>query len=99
MRLGAFGIALLVLTALQWHWPTRGDGRPAQRQLTNLTLVLIDSLVLRLLFPVLAVGLAIAIEARSGGLFGALNWPGGSNSCWPCSCSIWRFTGSTACIT
>ena len=76
LRLGAFGTALLLLAALQWRWPTRGDGRPARRQLTNLALVLIDSLVLRVLFPVLAVGLAIGIDARGGGLFGALDWPG-----------------------
>jgi len=75
LRLGAFATALLALAVLQWRWPTRGDGRPARRQLTNLTLVVIDSLVLRLLFPVLAVGLAIAINARSGGLFGVLTWP------------------------
>jgi sterol desaturase/sphingolipid hydroxylase (fatty acid hydroxylase superfamily) len=75
LRLSAFGGALLLLAALQWRWPTRGDGRPARRQLINLALVAIDSLVLRLLFPILAVGLAIAIDARGGGLFGALAWP------------------------
>lgn len=75
MRLSAFGAVLLLLAALQWHWPMRGDGRPAQRQLTNLTLVLIDSLVLRGLFPMLAVGLAITVESPSGGLLGAFAWP------------------------
>ena len=75
LRLGAFGSTLLLLALLQWRWPTRGDGRRARRQLINLTLVLIDSLVLRVLFPILAVGLALAVEARGGGLFGALSWP------------------------
>jgi len=75
LRLGAFSTALLLLTVLQWRWPTRGDGRPARRQLTNLALVMIDTLVLRLLFPVLAVGLAMMIDARGGGLFGVLDWP------------------------
>lgn len=75
VRLGAFAAALIVLSALQWRWPTRGDGQPARRQLINLTLVAIDSLVLRLLFPVLAVGLAIVVDARGGGLFGGLSWP------------------------
>jgi len=75
LRLSAFATALLVLAALQWRWPTRGDGRPARRQLINLTLVVLDSLVLRLLFPILAVGLAITVDARNGGLFGTLAWP------------------------
>jgi len=75
MRLSAFGAVLLLLAALQWHWPTRGDGRPARRQLTNLTLALIDSLVLRVFFPMLAVSLAITVESRSDGLLGAVAWP------------------------
>lgn len=75
LRLVAFAAALLLLAVLQWRWPTRGDGRPAGRQLTNLSLVAIDTLVLRVLFPVLAVGFAIAVQARGGGLFGALAWP------------------------
>lgn len=75
IRLGAFTTALLLLATLQWRWPIRGDGRWSWRQLTNLALVLIDSLVLRLLFPVLAVGWAIVIDARHGGLFGILDWP------------------------
>jgi len=76
LRLGSFVTALIVLAALQWRWPARGDSRPAARQLTNLGLVAIDTLVLRLLFPVLAVGLSLAVDARGGGLFGALHWPG-----------------------
>jgi hypothetical protein len=63
LRLGAFAAALFLLAALQWRWPIRGDGQPSRRQLTNLALVVIDSLVLRLLFPVLAVGLAIVVDA------------------------------------
>ncbi len=75
LRLVAFAAALLLLAVLQWRWPARGDGRPARRQLTNLSLVAIDTLVLRVLFPVLAVGFATAVQARGGGLLGALAWP------------------------
>lgn len=76
LRLGSFGAALLVLAALQWRWPARGDSRPAARQWTNLSLVAIDTLVLRVLFPVLAVGFAMTVDTRGDGLFGALHWPG-----------------------
>jgi sterol desaturase/sphingolipid hydroxylase (fatty acid hydroxylase superfamily) len=76
LRLGAFASVLLLLAALQWRWPKRGDGQRSRRQLTNLALAVIDSLMLRLLFPVLAVGLAIVVDARDGGLFGVLEWPG-----------------------
>lgn len=75
LRLGAFASVLLLLAALQWRWPMRGDGQRSRRQLTNLALAVIDSLMLRLLFPVLAAGLAIVVDARHGGLFGVLEWP------------------------
>jgi sterol desaturase/sphingolipid hydroxylase (fatty acid hydroxylase superfamily) len=73
IRLGAFGALLAVLLAAQWRWPARGDGRPGRRQLVNVGLVLISSLLLRVGFPVLAVGWAVAIQG--GGLFGQLGWP------------------------
>ena len=75
LRLGAFVAALVLLTALQWRWPARRDGRWQRRQIVNLGLVVLDTLVLRLAFPILAVGWAIQVEARGGGLFGALPWP------------------------
>jgi sterol desaturase/sphingolipid hydroxylase (fatty acid hydroxylase superfamily) len=73
IRLGAFGGLLAVLLAAQWRWPARGDGRPGRRQLVNLGLVLIATLLIRIGFPVLAVGWAVAMHG--GGLFGQLAWP------------------------
>ncbi|MDT8448975.1 MAG: sterol desaturase family protein [Wenzhouxiangellaceae bacterium] len=76
-RLGGFALAGLLLVFLQWRFALRGDGRWSRRQLTNLALVAIDSAVLRLLFPVLAVGLAASVHATGGGLLGRVRWPAG----------------------
>ena len=75
LRLGVFAAVLVALAIAERRWPARGDARPARRQLANLGLVLIDTAVLRLAFPLLAVVLAARIDARGGGLFGALAWP------------------------
>ena len=76
LRLGGFALALLALAAIERCWPFRDDARPAKRQLANVGLVVIDTAVLRLAFPLLAVALAIEVERNDGGLFGALAWPG-----------------------
>ena len=73
VRLGAFFGTLLVLFAAQWRWPARGDGRPARRQLVNFGLVLVDTALLRVGFPVLAVAWSVAMHG--GGLLGWLEWP------------------------
>lgn len=75
LRMGAFALVLLVLALAERRWPARADARPARRQATNLALVVIDSAVLRLAFPLLAVGLALQVHAAGGGLFGVLGWP------------------------
>lgn len=73
IRLTIFLATLALLLIVQRLWPARGDGRWSLRQLTNAALVAIDTLVLRLAFPVLAV--ALAMEVHGGGLFGWLAWP------------------------
>jgi len=75
IRLGAFIGAIALLALLQWRFALRRDGRPARRQAVNLGLVVIDTLVLRLAFPVLAVAFAAGVHARGGGMFGWLEWP------------------------
>src|SRR3546814_851341 len=76
LRLGAF-VAILVLVALiERRWPARRDAGGVPRTLTNLSLVFIGSAVLRIGFPVLAVGLASRVHTSAGGLFGLLHWPG-----------------------
>lgn len=73
IRLGGFIGLLLLLYGAQWRWPARGDGRPARRQLVNLSMVALGALALRVGFPVLAV--AWAMNMHGGGLFGLLDWP------------------------
>lgn len=75
LRLGGFAVVLIVLALAERLWPARGDARPARRQLSNLALVVIDTVLLRLAFPLLAVALALQVHVRGGGLFGALDWP------------------------
>lgn len=64
---------LTLLLIAQRLWPARGDGRWSMRQLTNASLVVIDTLVLRLAFPLLAV--ALALQVHGSGLYGWLGWP------------------------
>lgn len=75
VRLAAFASLLLVLLAWQRAAPARGDGALARRQGVNVGLVVIDTVILRLAFPVLAVGLAMQLHADGQGLFGRIQWP------------------------
>ncbi len=75
IRLFAFVGALVLLWAIQRHWPARDDGRWSTRQAVNMTLAVVNTLMLRFLFPVLAVAFAVLIHDREGGLFGWLDWP------------------------
>jgi sterol desaturase/sphingolipid hydroxylase (fatty acid hydroxylase superfamily) len=73
LRLSVF-VGLLALLALAERlWPLRGDARPAWRQATNLALMLVGTVLVRIVFPVLAVGFAAAIAAQGIGL---LPWLG-----------------------
>jgi len=75
LRLGAFLGALALLALAQWRWAARGDSRPRRRQAHNLGLILIDTALLRLAFPVLAVAFAITMQAQGVGLLHALDAP------------------------
>ncbi|WP_286240167.1 sterol desaturase family protein [Neptuniibacter halophilus] len=76
LRLGCF-IGVFVLMALwEWHSPCRRQrfGRWL-RWSNNLALVALNSLLLRWLFPLAAVGLAQSVADSGFGLFNWLNWP------------------------
>lgn len=75
LRLGAFVAVLVVLALLERVFPLRRDARPAWRQARNLALVAVDTAVLRLTFPLLAVGMALLARERGWGIFNALEWP------------------------
>lgn len=75
LRLFAFAGALALLALAERLWPARGDARAARRQAVNLGLVAIDTALLRLLFPLLAVGMALRMQGQDAGLFNRLDWP------------------------
>jgi sterol desaturase/sphingolipid hydroxylase (fatty acid hydroxylase superfamily) len=76
LRLAAFAGVLALMVFWELLGPRRhqdiGRGR---RWPGNLGVVLIDTLLVRLLFPIAAVGIALLAEARGWGLFQALNVP------------------------
>lgn len=78
IRLGSFAGALLLLAGLELIAPRR---RPAvsrwQRWPGNLGLVALDTVLVRLLFPLAAVGAALVAEQRGWGLFNQLALPAG----------------------
>ena len=76
LRLGFF-LGILVLMAL---WETLSPRRPvkvsrARHWLNNLSLVVLNTLILRLVFPAAAVGVAVVSQANGWGLLNLLDWP------------------------
>jgi len=76
LRLGAFLSILLFMMAAEALFPRKqralGRGR---RWLSNLLLIIIDGLFVRIIFPIVAVG-AAAFAAKNGwGLFNITHWP------------------------
>ncbi len=77
IRLGFFfGVfALMALWELRWPRRQRPLGR-RQRWPANIGVVVLDTIVVRLLFPTAAVGVAFSAEANGWGIFNSLDWPG-----------------------
>jgi sterol desaturase/sphingolipid hydroxylase (fatty acid hydroxylase superfamily) len=74
IRFAAFAGVLLAMLAWEALAPRRTPAAPtALRRANNLALVAVDTLLLRLLFPVLAVGLAVQMEG--GGLLALVGLP------------------------
>jgi sterol desaturase/sphingolipid hydroxylase (fatty acid hydroxylase superfamily) len=77
IRLAAFGGVFVVMAAWEFVGPRRkqsiGRGR---RWPSNLGVVVLDTLLVRVLFPTTAVGLALFAEARGFGLFNVVTLPG-----------------------
>jgi sterol desaturase/sphingolipid hydroxylase (fatty acid hydroxylase superfamily) len=70
-------LGIFVLTAALEAWlPRRSRGLPRLRRWpSNLGIVIVDTVMVRLLFPTAAVGVALAVEAQGGGLLGWLGAP------------------------
>lgn len=76
IRLTAFLVIFLLVALIEWRYPFRTlSCRKGFRWLNNFGVMMIDSLALRLLLPVLAVGVAEEMYANQGGLFGLLELP------------------------
>jgi len=77
VRLAAFLGVLAAMALWEIAAPRRRRDMPRViRWSNNLALVVLDTAILRLSFPVLAVGLAVMAEARGWGLFNAFEIPG-----------------------
>ena len=68
LRLGIFLSMLALLIVWQRLSPRRSVSGGLRRSATNVALVVIDTLILRLAFPLLAFDLALQLEASGGGL-------------------------------
>ncbi len=78
IRLGCFFVVLLAMMLWEWRQPRRPLSLPRTRRWpANFGIIVVDSLVVRLVFPVLAVGVAGLAEARRWGLFHGLDVPFG----------------------
>ena len=81
LRLAAFGVIFLVmaiteLLAPRLERPELAGAYKSRRWITNIAIVLISSLALRLVFPLAAVGTAIWAQSHGYGLFPLLGLPG-----------------------
>lgn len=73
IRLGVF-LSVFAIMAL-WEWKAPLRDAPRKRWGANLGLVVIDTLIIRLLFPAAAVGAAMDASSSGIGLFNLLAWP------------------------
>jgi sterol desaturase/sphingolipid hydroxylase (fatty acid hydroxylase superfamily) len=76
IRLSAFAVVLVAMAAWEWIAPRRVQtiGRSV-RWPSNLAIVALDTLLVRIVFPTAAVGLAMIAEQRGWGLFNVLAIP------------------------
>ncbi|MEE9319615.1 MAG: sterol desaturase family protein [Granulosicoccus sp.] len=75
IRLGAFASVLVALAVLEASLPRKKRRHPrAGRWVTNLLLVVIDNIALRIFVPVSAMTAAVYFESKGWGLFNLLGW-------------------------
>lgn len=76
LRLGAFTAVLALLVAAEFLWPRRGRERTRrQRWGSNMGIVVVDTLVVRLLFPVAAIGTALWAQEQGIGVLNSFAVP------------------------
>lgn len=75
VRLGFFGIVLLVMTLWELLTPRRRlTVRKGPRWTSNLGLVVLNTALVRLIMPITSVGTALAADARGWGLLQFVDW-------------------------
>ena len=76
LRLAAFGAVLALMLAAEVLWPRRaGPMQRRRRWGANLGLALVDTVAVRLLFPLGAAGVALWAATRGVGLLNVVAWP------------------------
>ncbi len=76
LRLGFFLGMLLMLALSEAWWPRRGRSLSRlQRWTSNLGIVVINTVLLRLLFPAAAVGMALFAQSAGWGVFNTFEFP------------------------
>ncbi len=76
VRLGFFGSVLLIMTLWELLAPRRPlTVRKAPRWASNLSLVMLNIVLARLLVPITAMSAAIIAQTRAWGLLHLVNWP------------------------
>lgn len=76
IRLGIFAGVLALMALLEAAFPKkqRAQGR-GSRWITNLSLIVIDSVALRLALPIFAIGVSVIAADKGWGLLNLLAWP------------------------
>ncbi|WP_427453786.1 sterol desaturase family protein [Litorimonas sp. WD9-15] len=76
LRLSIFLGVLITMVALESLFPARERvQKRSSRWITNFGMVVIDTLAIRILFPIIAVGAALWAESQGLGLFNVTNLP------------------------
>ncbi|WP_300178232.1 sterol desaturase family protein [uncultured Aliivibrio sp.] len=76
LRLGCFIVAFIIFSLAEYQWPRKVlTQKKSTRWLSNIGLVLFNSLILRLVLPLLAVDAALITHQEQWGLFNYLNTP------------------------
>ena len=75
LRLGVFLAVCLGLGLWEAWWPRRGDARRGVRWPVNLSLAVVNSVIVRVLAPASGVTFALLAEGRGLGLLRAVTWP------------------------
>ncbi|NNC36525.1 MAG: sterol desaturase family protein [Acidimicrobiales bacterium] len=76
LRLGIFVGVLLTMMTLEFLFPRKKRSKTRLRRwTTNLLIILVDNVVIRLVFPIVAVGTALLATTKSWGIFNLIDLP------------------------